>query len=350
MRRRVALSLVVCGALLVAVAWGGRTPGAPRPEPAEPIPVRIGVPERDNLQFLNFWVASGAGFFEEEGLDVELVTPPMAGQTPQLLLQGQVDVAVLMPPLFLGMIAEEQPVELFANLLTNDPINLVVDPQVAESRQLSATAPLADRLDAIRGLRIGVAENAANRLHVLFESVGMDAGTDVEIVVLHGEDQIPALTGGTVDALYTHTPFVEEALVDHEAFLLVDQSAGEVPELAGLQIHALVTTESYVRTNPASLLRVTRAVYRAQRLIHAHPGAAVQALLASGIPGLVPARIEALVDLYSPAVPPTPIVPPDGVVRAAELFPSRPSVPDFTQIDVHDYVTNKFARKVVRWG
>jgi ABC-type nitrate/sulfonate/bicarbonate transport system substrate-binding protein len=213
-----------------------------------------------------------------------------------------------------------------------------------------ATAPLPERLDAVRGLRIGVADEVANRLRVLFASVGMDADQDVEIVLLHGEDQIPAFTGGTVDALYTHTPFLEEALVDHDAFMLVDQSAGEVPELAHLQVHSMVATESYIDGNPQALLRVTRALYRAQRLVHSYPPAAVDAVLSSGIPGLVPSRIEALVDVYGPAIPRTPLVFPDSVVRTAGLWQGRPVAPDFTQIDVHDHITNRFAWAAVRSG
>jgi NitT/TauT family transport system substrate-binding protein len=344
MKRRVGMCLLVLVALLALPAAVG-SPGHRSPEP---IPVRIGVPTMDNLQFMNLWVAAGAGYFEDEGLDVQLVSPPMPGQIPQLLLQGQVDVTVLQAPLYLGMIGQQHPVQLFVNLLTNDPINLIVDRDVAEARNLSATAPLPERLEAMRGARIGVADEASNRLRVLLESVGMDPDQDVQIVLLHGEDQIPAFTGGTVDALYTHTPFMEEALVDHDAFLLVNQSSGEVPQLANLEVHTMVTTRSYVDTNPQALLRVTRALYRAQRLLHSYPGAAVDAVLGSGIPALVPARIETLVDLYAPAVPETPIVSPRGVVRTADLWEGRPIAPDFTQIDVRDFVTNRFARKAIR--
>jgi NitT/TauT family transport system substrate-binding protein len=343
MKSRLGLCLVVLVAVLALPAGGAHGHGRP-----EPIPVRIGVPTADNLQFLAFWVAAGAGYFEDEGLDVELVSPPMPGQLPQLLLQGQVDAAVMQAPLYLGMIGQEHPVALFAGLLTNDPINLIVDEDVAESLDLSATAPLPERLDAIRGLRIGVADEASNRLRVLFEAVGMDPDQDVEIVVLHGEDQIPALTGGTVAALYTHTPFLEEALVDHGAFMLINQSAGDVPELARLQIHTMVATRTSIHDNPRALLRVTRAVYRAQRLVHSDPAEAVAAVLDSGVPDLMAPRIEALVDVYGPAIPRSPVVSPEGVVRTADLWEGRPVAPDFTQIDVRHYISNRFARKAVR--
>ena len=342
MRCRLARSLLLVVALLVSVGAGWPHDGGHRPGPG-PVPIRIGVPEPTNLQFLNFWVAVGAGYFEDAGLAPELVVPPMPGQMPQFLLQGQVDVTVLQPTLFLGLIGQEQPVSLFTNLLTNDPINLIVDRDVADDFDLSATDPLEDRLQAMEGLKVGAADNVVNRLEVLFASVGLEADDIIEVVVLHGPEQVPGLTDGTVDALYTHTPFMEQALVDHEAFLLVNQSAGEVPELADLQVHAMVSTNSYIEDNPLATFRVTRALYRAQRLIHEDPEAAVQAVLGSGVPNLVEARVEALVDIYSPAVPDKPMVRPHGVVRAADLFTGRPVEPDFTQIDVHDYIDNRFA-------
>lgn len=340
--RRVAVSLLALVSLSASVSYSQPAEAETNLFPLEPIPIRIGVPA-NSLQFLSLWVAEGAGYFEDARLDAQLIMPPMPGQIPQFLLQGQVDVTAIQPPLFLGMIGQEQPVKLFTNLLTNDPINLIVDGDVAEDLELDANAPLEERLEAIEGLKIGLAENVGNRLDVLFESVGLNADDLIEKVVLDGPEQIPGLLDGTVDALYTHTPFMEQALVDHDAFLLVNQSSGEVPALAHLQIHAMAATDSYIDDNPLAMFLVTRAIYRAQKLIHDDPEAAVEALLASSVPNLVQPRVEVVVDIYSPAVPNTPIVWPQGVVRAAKLFEGRPVHPDFTQIDPRDFIDNRFA-------
>jgi NitT/TauT family transport system substrate-binding protein len=333
MKRRVVLSLLTALTLLVSVPAVEAAA-----EPRTPTAVRIGVPEPTNLQFLTFWVAVGAGYFEDHGLDVELVTPPTAMQTPQFLLEGRIDATVLMAPLYLGMIADQHPVKLFANLLTNDPINLVVDKDVAAERGLSPTAPLPDKLNAIRGLRIGVADNAGARTRVLFQSVGMDPDRDVEIIPLHGEEQLPAFTSGAVDALHTHTPFLEEALVEHDGFLLVNQSAGEVPELSGLAVHTMVTTDAYLANNRRAVAAMKVATYQAQRLLLTDPDAAVAAILNSGVPTAGLAKLEAVVELYSRAVPLSMSVEPEEVIRTAGLFVGRPNHPDLTQLDVRDYL------------
>src|SRR5918995_5946919 len=76
-------------------------------------PVRIGVPERGNLQHMSFWIAQGAGLFKAEGLDVEIVVADVPNQSGMLLMQGRVDVALLQPPVYLGLIAEQHPFVLF---------------------------------------------------------------------------------------------------------------------------------------------------------------------------------------------------------------------------------------------
>ena len=77
-------------------------------------PVRIGIPERNNLQFISFWTAQGAGFFKAEGLDIEIVHPDVSNLSGMILMQGRVDVALLQPPVYLGLIAEQHPFVLFA--------------------------------------------------------------------------------------------------------------------------------------------------------------------------------------------------------------------------------------------
>jgi NMT1/THI5 like len=119
--------------------------------------VRIGVPERDNIQFLTLWVALGAGYLQAEGLDVQLVVADVPNQSGQLVPQSQADVALLQPPVFLGLIAQQRPIVLFANLLANDPINLIVRPNIAAKLKLDPHAPLKERITALKGLRIGVA-------------------------------------------------------------------------------------------------------------------------------------------------------------------------------------------------
>ncbi len=305
--------------------------------------IRIGVPERDNIQYLTLWTALGAGYFEAEGLDVQLVFAQAANQSGQLLLTKQADIALLQPPIYLGLIARQQPIVLFANLLANDPINLVVRKDVAARLKLDPKAPLVDRLKALRGLRIGVANEPPRRLRVLFALAGMDVDRDIQMKIVPGEEQIDAFASGAVDALYTHTPFLEDALVAHGAVLVINQSAGEVAPLSKGQIHSLAATKAFADAHPDVLAAATRAIARAETLLHTDAAAAARALLKAGIPAPTPKHLATIVDIYRAAVPATPRVSAAAVVHDAALYPARPAAPDFTRINVNDFLAPAFA-------
>ena len=310
-------------------------------------PVRIEVPGARNLQFITLWVALGAGFFQAEGLEPKVLVDSTPRDAGQLLLRGDADVALLQPPMFLGMMAEEKPILLFASLLANEPINLVVRKEVAGARRLLANAPLRERLEAIKGLKVGVAGEPPPRLRALFASAGLDAARDIELVIVRGPEQVRALAEHRVDALFSHTPYLETALVKHGAVLLVETSSGEVPALADGQVHALATTRALAREKSDLVLSVTRAILRAQRLIHSDLKATVDALIASGAAGPERALTEAIAAVYGPAVPQTPAVSLPGIERAATLYPAHPRAPDFSRVHASDFVAAEFAQKAV---
>jgi NitT/TauT family transport system substrate-binding protein len=333
-------SLAMKVALIVALA----TTGA---DGAMADTVRIGVPERENIQFLTLWVAIGAGYLRAEGLDVQLVVASAPNQSGALLLQNQADIALLQPPVYLGLIAQQRPIVLFANLLANDAINLVVRPDVAARRKLDPKASLVDRLNALKGLRIGVANEPPRRLRVLFTLAGMDVDRDIQMSIVPGEEQIAAFAAGTVDALYTHTPYLEEALVNLGAVLMVNQSAGEVVPLSNGEIHSLAATREYANGHPDVLRAVTRAIARAEDLLHKDVDAAAQAMLEAGIPAPSPKHLATIVGLYHAAVPATPRVSAAAVERNAALYPARPTMPDFTRVHTADFLAPSFAEKAV---
>jgi NitT/TauT family transport system substrate-binding protein len=313
--------------------------------------VRVFMSNDHNLQWLNFWAAQGAGYFADEGLQVEVTAGGTGDEeggrrVTQALIDGSADVALQPRPQFLLAVGEQLPVVAFANLLRNDGINLVVHRDIAEARRLSPMSPLADRLEALRGLKIGVAPGPVSRLRVLAGAAGLDADTDMEIVTVPGEVQNEVFGNHSIDALYAHTPYLETALTEQDAVLIVNQSAGEIPALADRQIRMLVTTRQFRDANPDVLLRMTRAVYRAQRLIHVDRLATLAAIRASSVRLRAPDALALIVELYEPAVPQTPAVSVEGALAELAFFPARRAPLDLSGIDMSIHVDNSFAAQV----
>jgi ABC-type nitrate/sulfonate/bicarbonate transport system substrate-binding protein len=250
--------------------------------------------------------------------------------------------------MFLGRIAEEKPIVLFASLLANEPINLVVRKDVVDEPKIPTGASRRERLQALKRLRIGVAGEPPPRLRTLFASVGMDADRDIEIVIVDAPGQVQALADKNVDGLFAHTPYLETALVNYNAVLVADTSGGEVPEITDSQIHALATTRQNAAQKRDTIAAVTRAIYRAEKRIHSDPKATVDAILASGATTADRSLVEAIAAIYSAAVPPTPTISIAGVQRDATLYPAHPVAPDFRHVNAADYVAPQFAEDALK--
>jgi ABC-type nitrate/sulfonate/bicarbonate transport system substrate-binding protein len=299
--------------------------------------VRVLVPDGDNLQYLAYWVAQGAGYFADEQLEPELVVPELPVQAIARFIAGDAPVAVLPPPVYLQLIADRFPLVLVANLLRNDPIDLVVRRSVFASRGMSRTAPLTERLHSLHGLRVCVAPGPPTRLRALFSSAGMDVDRDVEVVIRRGPTQNRAFENGECDVLYAHTPYLETALDDQDAVMLIDQSSGEVPALATRQIHALTVRREFLDSNRATVASLVRAIGRAEVLVHTDPGATVDAVLRA-LPSLERRHVETLVGIYQAAVPETPRVSTGGLAPALALFPASRVIPSLEGIPLDDFV------------
>jgi ABC-type nitrate/sulfonate/bicarbonate transport system substrate-binding protein len=291
--------------------------------------IEVIVPERGNLQYLVFWVAQGAGY-----IDAQVRAPDSPGETRNLVTREGAHAAVLPPPLFFQLVGDGVPLVAVANLLRHDAINLVVRQSVAVARKLDPKLPLREKLERMRGLKLGVAPGPVTRLDALFKSAGI--ARTVEVVTLMGQEQNQALADGRVDALYSHTPYLERALLQQDCVVIVNQAGGEVPELAQRQIHMLAVTEKLLRDNRPAVDKLIRGIARAQTLIRTDRAAALKALL-KAVPG-DRALTAKLLELYTPAIPETPAVSVEGLRRALTLYPASKRPPDLSGVDFQKLV------------
>jgi ABC-type nitrate/sulfonate/bicarbonate transport system substrate-binding protein len=309
-------------------------------------PVHVFVPDADNLQYLSFWVAQASGFFDSN-FSVDTFSPPSPQQARAWIDDKKPDVAILPPPLYLQLIADRAPYVLGANLLANDPINLIVRKSVAAEKGITRDIPLRERLEKLRGVKIGIAPHPPPRLRALYSSVGLDADKDATTIVFGGRRQNAAFGSGEVDALYAHTPFLEQAIVHQDAILIVDQSGGEVKELTNRQIHALVFSRSFLANRRDDAVAMVRAIARAQTMIRKSPSDTANAL-AKAFPQRDRAEVDLLAHLYSSAVPASPIVSVEGLAPAVLFFPEGEDKPSLAGIDLATFVAPDLTRDALK--
>jgi ABC-type nitrate/sulfonate/bicarbonate transport system substrate-binding protein len=310
--------------------------------------LKVLVPEKDNLQYLAFWVAKASGAFDRQGIDLELLVAPPAskgGGTPPvdgMLANGEADAAVLTPTVYLRMIGAKTPVVLVANLFKNEPYGLVVRREVAETRQLSPSAPLRDRMAGLKGATIGYPPAAFSRLRALLASQGLDLEKDVRPRVLLARDQNDAFKDKTLDAAFLATPHLEKAATSGDGVVIVNLARGEAPELAMRQTHVLGVARRTYEARRDAILGAVRAIAEAEKLIHSAQGQVVDALVRE-LPGRDRRELETIVALYEPATPATAEVHAEDIAPALALVPEGGPKPDLTGVDLAPFVASDLA-------
>ncbi len=302
--------------------------------------IQVIIPNNNNLQWLNFYVAIGANYFADEGLTVELSIADAETDIGDALMNRVAEVAVLPNPEIIELIANKKEIVVFASLMRNDPINVVINLDVMDQIGLSPSDSLSARIKGLRGLRVGVAKSPVTRLLVLLETQEM-VEADIDMIIVGGSRQNTLFGNNEIDVLYGHTPYMETALVEQEGVLFINQSAGEVSELSDRLVHGMVTSKDFAAAEREVVISIARAIYRAQLLIHTDLKATATALYNSGIEGLEDtARLASLLPIYQHAVPPTPEVTVQGIEKSYDLFPYTRIKPDLTCINLADYIDN----------
>jgi ABC-type nitrate/sulfonate/bicarbonate transport system substrate-binding protein len=275
------------------------------------------LPSR-NLQFMAFWVALAGGLFVAEGLDVDVGVAAEPLDASIAFRAGVAEVGILPPPLYLRLIADRCPVVVCANLLRNDPLNVVLTRPAAARVGIAGGLPVAEAVRRLRGLKIGVAPGPTDRLRALCAWAGIGA-SGVELVTLTGPEQNPAFAAGSVDGLYAHTPYLERALVDDGGVLVVHASGGGADPVRVAQVHALVASRVFAERAPRAVAGLVAALGAAQDLLRHKDLRAVEALLACGFAGLERRHLERTLEISAPAMPPTPAVT-CATLRQADTF------------------------------
>ncbi len=276
--RRLVAALLGCAILLAGVS-SSRAAFAERVGRKS---VAVLVPEAGDLRLLAFWVALGGGYFARaQGVDVHVAARPGAELSrrrhARALHRGSAGRGGSPRPDVERLISDRFPLLVAANLLENDPLNLVIRREVADRLEITSGMPLARRLGALRGVSVGVAAPDRPRLYQLFHAAGLDADM-AQLEIHRGGEQIAEFNARRLDAVYVASPYLEQAL-DQDGVILVNQSAGDVPAFAERTVEALVVTRGFAEASPDAARALVRAVAAAEHAIHFEPNVAVEALL-----------------------------------------------------------------------
>lgn len=213
-------------------------------------------------EFFPVYIAEQEGYFEEEGLDVQIEVMSNAASIVPSVLNGQLTFGTTATPPFLVAVDKGIPITAVANSANtasgaeNDTAAFLVK----KGSDISSVTDLEGRT---------VAVNALSSLpHVAAASLIKDQGGDpskVQFVAMPFPDMLGALEQGRVDATIPVEPFMTQAL-----------AGGQVEAIAPLyaDVYAPGTTHTlmfgstqFVQDNPEIVKKFQAALARANELV-----------------------------------------------------------------------------------
>ena len=234
-----------------------------------------------------FYLPHALGAYEAEGLDVELGTSPSLDLVASHLRDGEADV-YWGGPMRIMVNRDRDPgcgLVGFCEAVTRDPFFLV-------GREPRPDFTLADLAHVTLG-SVSEVPTPWMCLQDDLRRAGIDPDTVARVSDASMADNATALRAGTLEVAQLFQPFVEELLAEGAGHIWY--AAANRGPCSYTTLYCLRTT---IEREPDILLRMTRAMYRSQKWLHAQPASVVAKAIAGFFPELPSERLLGAIDRY----------------------------------------------------
>lgn len=286
------------------------------------------------------YVAITEGFFEDEGIEIDLSTGQGADKTMQQLLSGNVDI---------GFSGPEQAVYIYNQGREDYPVVFGQLTQKDGSFLVGREAEENFDWKSLRGKELiggrpgGIPEMA---LEYVLKQNGLDPSTDVNMVTnIDFTATSGAFKSGTGDYV---------ALFEPTATMLQNDDGGNivasVGESAGnIAYTCFYTTKSYMDENPQVLQKFTNAIYKGQQWVKKHTSDEIAKAIVSYFPGTDEQVIAQVIDNYKSidAYSEIPVVSEEGLNKLMDIIQGYDSSLIQTRPDFNIIVNNDFANEAI---
>lgn len=246
---------------------------------AQSLKVGLGT---DGFVHLPLFVAYDAGLFKDEGLDVELVKFKGGGAAMSGLVGNSVDICSCSVQNAINATEKGAPVVLIGALIDQYASNVILTEEAAKRVGLTREMSTADRLKALKGLKIaaaGAGGSADFLVRHLAGAAGLSPERDMTLLYMNDSGaMLASFDRNRIDGFALSSPTSDIAILNHKGQSLFDMAAGEYEPLAGYPSIAISTRKAWLEENGETAVKFLKVITKADRMIHDDPEKAKAAI------------------------------------------------------------------------
>lgn len=287
------------------------------------------------------YAAISEGYFEEEGIDLEISTGQGADKTMQQVLSGSVDIGFSGPEqvIYIYNQGREDYPKVFAQLTQKDGSFLISRENEKDFKYESLKGKT-----IVGGRPGGMPEMS---LEYVLKKHGLTPGKDVNIITnIAFNATAGAFTGGTGDYVALFEP-TGSMLEKEEKGYIVSSIGKEAGDISYTTFYA---NQSYIKKNPEVIESFTRAIYKGQQFVEKSSDEEVAKAIIDFFPGSDLDVLTNVVKNYRSveAFSKTPVVSKENVDHLMDIIQDYDSTLIPTRPDFDDIVDTSFTDKVVK--
>ncbi|PKM90932.1 MAG: hypothetical protein CVU87_00530 [Firmicutes bacterium HGW-Firmicutes-12] len=292
-----------------------------------------------SIFYAPMYAAINLGFFEDEGLDIELTNGAGADKVMTAVLAGQADVGFMGPEstIYIFNEGKEDHVVNFAQLTKRDGSFLVgrePDPNFTWDKLKGKTI--------IGGRKGGMPEMT---LEYVLKNKGLEPNKDLTVLTnIQFALMAGAFTGGTDDYVTLFEPVATSLEKEGKGFVVasVGKESGEVPYTV------FSAQKSFIEENPELIQKFTNAIYKGQLWIEDHTPKEIVTALKPSFPDTDEDVLEVVIKRYrdQDTWAKTPVFTEEAFNRMQDILQEAGELSKLAPYD--KLVTNEFAEAAIK--
>lgn len=336
MKKAISLVLLMLMLLSVCCGCGGKTQTTAEPTVQTPVSVSLNEVTH-SVFYAPQHAAMSLGFFQDEGINIELTNGGGADKVMTAVVSGQSDIGLAGPEACIYVYnqgKDDYPI-VFAQLTKRDGSFLVGRKDVAFSwADLKGSTVIGGRAG-------GVPEMT---LEYVLRQNGLVPGQDVTVdTTVQFNMMAGAFTGGNGDYVTLFEPTATQVEQAGEGYVLtsIGQESGEIPYTS------YFASQSYIKENPDVIQHFTNAVAKGQAWVQSHSAAEVAETIADQFPDTSVDVLTNVVQRYQDidAWNATPVMKQESLERLETVMETAGVLTHSQWVDFGKLVDNSYAEK-----